>query len=441
MHTRSFAKVAAFLAGTALVLTGCASATPSAPGVIDLTGEVDYSGTISILTKFGATGEDQYFIDVAKAYEGLHPDVTIELIQETDQSVKDKTKTLIASHALPDIYFTWSGNWASDFIRGGRAADLTDVIGPGTEWGATFGTASVETFEQDGKYYGIPLYTNGKLMGYNKALFDELGLEVPATFEDLLDTCGVIKEAGYEPIAFGNKDGWPGLHYLQQLFAYNVPADVMEADFDPETATWDDPGYKKSLHEFVELVDQCTNTGDGTNALLYSTARTAMLAGESAMYYSEILEFNAVLDEGNVVTAETFGMFPLPAPEGAAGDPKSIQGAPEGFFINPKAENPALAVDFMKFVTNLENASTLSATPYSQPSTVIGAVNENTSSKAIIEGIDIVNEASRIVIWLDTVTVPEVADAWLAGGQALVGGTQTPDQVLDSVRAASESAK
>lgn len=441
MHTRSFTKVAAFIAGTALVLTGCAATTSTAPDDIDLTGEVDYTGSISILTKFGATGEDQYFIDIAQAYEKLHPDVTVELIQETDQSIKNKTKTLTASQALPDIYFTWSGNWASDFIRGGRAIDLTDVIAPGTEWGDTFGEASVAAFAQGGKYYGIPLYNNGKLMGYNMALFDQLGLEEPATFEDLLDTCAVIKDAGYEPIAFGNKDGWPGLHYLQQLFAYNVPADVMAADFDPETATWDDPGYEKSLNEFVELVDQCTNSGDGTNGLLYSTARTSMLTGESAMYYSEILEFDAVLDEGNVVTPDTFGMFPLPAPADAAGDPASIQGAPEGYFVNPKAKNPALAVDFMKFVTNMENASTLSTTPYSQPSTVIGAVNENTSSKAIIEGIDLVNDASRIVIWLDTVTVPEVADAWLAGGQALVSGTETADEVLDRVRAASESAK
>ena len=440
MHTRRFAKVAAFVAASALVLTGC-SGGPDQGAPADLAGEVDYSGTLSILTKFGADGENKYFQDIADAYTAMHPDVKIELIQETDQSIKDKTKTLTASQALPDIFFTWSGNWAADFIRGGLAADLSDVIAPDTEWGKTFGEASLSAFEYSDKFYGIPLYNNGKLMGYNMAMFDELGLDVPATFEDLISTCGVIKDAGYEPIAFGNKDGWPGLHYLQQLFAYNVPTDVLEADFDPATAKLTDPGYEKSLAEFTQLVDSCTNTGVGTNGLLYSTARTSMLSGKSAMYYAEVLEFDAVLDEGNVVTPEQFGMFPLPAPAQAAGDPKSIQGAPEGYFVNAKAKNPALAVDFMKFVTNLDNAKTLSTTPYSQPSTVIGAVTEETSSTAIMEGIDWVNKASHIVIWLDTVTVPEVADAWLAGGEALVGGTQSPEQVLESVRKANQSAQ
>ena len=96
----------------------------------DVTAEPEYSGTLSLLTKFGGEPLEPYFEDLAAEYTELHPDVTFELIQETDQSVKDKTKTLTASGALPDIYFTWTGNWAQNFIDGGLAADLTEVIAP-----------------------------------------------------------------------------------------------------------------------------------------------------------------------------------------------------------------------------------------------------------------------------------------------------------------------
>ena len=51
------------------------------------------------------------------------------------------------------------------------------------------------------------------------------------------------------------------------------------------------------------------------------------------------------------------------------------------------------------------------------------------------------HQASQLVAWLDTVTVPEVADAWLAGGEALISGSATPEEVLDSVRAANDGAK
>jgi raffinose/stachyose/melibiose transport system substrate-binding protein len=439
MYARTLAKAAALVAASALALTGCAAGNSAAPAA-DLTAKVDYSGTISILTKFAGDPLSPYFEDLAASYEKQHPGVTVKLIQETDQSVKDKTKTLTASGALPDIFFTWTGNWAENYVRGGVAADLTSVIAPDTAWGSTFGASALDTLKYDDKYYGIPLYNNGKFMGYNSDIFTELGLSVPATFEDLISSCAVIKDAGYEPIAFGNKDGWPALHYLQQLFAYNVPATTLRADFDPATAKLDDPGYLTALKQFKTVVTECTDTGTGTNGVLYTSAQEAFSSGKAAMYYQEILEFdNATAGKGH--TPENFGIFPLPVPAAAAGDPKALEGSPEGYLVNAKSPRAALAIDFMKFATNAENAKTLSAPPYGQPSTVVGAVTPETSSKAVYEGIELVNKASNLAIWLDTVTVPEVADAWLAGGEALISGSKSPEQVMDSVRRASDSAK
>ncbi|GGP03159.1 extracellular solute-binding protein [Nonomuraea glycinis] len=439
MRSRALTTFAALAGTSVLALAGCGGGTASAPAA-DIAAQPEFSGTLSILTKFAGEPLDPYFENLAAEYRKAHPEVRIELIQETDQSIKDKLKTLTASNALPDIYFTWTGNWAENYVRGGRAADLSKVIGPDTEWGRTFGKASLDAFSFDGKYYGIPLYNNGKFMGYNKAAFAKAGVKVPATFDELVRSCPTLREAGYEPIAFGNKDGWPALHYLQQLFAYNVPATTLRADFDPATAKLDDPGYLTALKQFKTVVTECTDTGTGTNGVLYTSAQEAFSSGKAAMYYQEILEFdNATAGKG--LTPENFGIFPLPVPAAAAGDPKALEGSPEGYLVNAKSPRAALAIDFMKFATNAENAKTLSAPPYGQPSTVVGAVTPETSSKAVYEGIELVNKASNLAIWLDTVTVPEVADAWLAGGEALITGGMTPEKVLESVRRASASAK
>lgn len=439
MRTTRTLPIAAAVTAAAIALAGCAG--PPAQPAADVTAEPVFEGNLTLLTKFGGEPLQTYFEDLAAEYESEHPDVAVELIQETDQSVKDKTKTLTASGALPDIYFTWTGDWAQNFIDGGLAADLSEVIRPGTEWGDRFGEASLSAFESDGKYYGIPLYNNGKFMGYNKAAFAAAGVEVPTSFDELIDACGPLRDAGYEPIAFGNKDGWPALHYMQQLFAYNVPDDVLQADFDPATAEWSDPGYVASLEQLQTLVTECTDTGKGTNGVLYTTAQEALAGGRAAMYYQEVLEFDTVTVEGAALTDDDFGIFPLPVPDGAAGDPGAIEGAPEGYLINAKSPQAALAVDFMKFVTESENATTLSASPYGNPSAVIGAVTEQTSSRAVFEGITAVNEASQLVGWLDTVTVPEVADAWLAGGEAIISGSSSAEEVLESVRAANDSAQ
>jgi raffinose/stachyose/melibiose transport system substrate-binding protein len=440
MRPRALTTFAALVGTSALVLAGCSGGGPAKAPAADATAPVDYSGTLSILTKFAGEPLDPYFVNLAAEYQRKHPQVKVELIQETDQSIKDKIKTLTASDALPDIYFTWTGNWMDNYVRGGRAADLTKVIGPDTAWGKTFGQGSLSAFARDGKYYGIPLYNNGKFMGYNKAAFAKAGVKVPTTFEELLATCAPLRKAGYEPIAFGNKDGWPALHYLQQLFAYDVPDTALRADVTPQTAKLDDPGYVAALGQFKTLVDDCTDTRDATNGVLYSSAQEAFATGKSAMYYQEILEFDNAT-AAKKLSPDDLGIFPLPVPRNAAGDPKVIEGAPEGYLVNAKSPRVALAVDFMKFVTSLKNAETLSAPPYGQPSTVVGAVTEKTSSKAVYEGIGLVNKAPGLAIWLDTATVPEVADAWLAGGEALISGGKTAEKVLESVRQASEAAK
>ncbi|MGW5261344.1 ABC transporter substrate-binding protein [Microbispora sp. NPDC004025] len=441
MRPRALTTFAALAGTSVLALAGCTGGgqADKAPAA-DAAASPDYSGTLSILTKFAGEPLEPYFEDLAAEYEKLHPGVKIELIQETDQSIKDKTKTLTASNALPDVYFTWTGTWAENFVRGGRAADLTKVIGPGTEWGKTFSEGALSAFAYDGKYYGIPLYGNGKFMGYNKAAFAKAGVEVPKTFEELIDSCTALRKAGYEPISFGNKDGWPALHYMQQLFAYDVPTATFEADLKPATAKLYDPGYVKALTRFKSLVDTCTDTKTGTNGVLYSSAQEAFADGKSAMYYQEILEFDNETAEGKL-PVDDFGIFQLPAPQGAAGDATIVEGSPEGYLINATSPRIPLAVDFMKFVTSTKNAQTLSAPPYGQPSTVIGAVTPETSSKAVFEGIELVNKAPKLAAWLDTVTVPEVADAWLSGGEALITGSKTPEQVLESVRQASAAAK
>jgi raffinose/stachyose/melibiose transport system substrate-binding protein len=432
-------RVCAVSAAVMIGLTACGGGTDVEAA--DLTAEPEYEGTLSILTKFGGEPLSPYFEDLAAEYTSMHPEVDFEIIQETDQSIKDKTKTLVASSALPDIYFSWTGDYADNFIEGGLATDLTSVLAPDSEWGSTFGAASLDAFAKDGKYFAVPLYNNGKFMGYNKAVFDAAGVAVPTTFEELIAACPKLEAQGVEPLAFGNKDGWPGLHFLQQLFAYNVPQDVLEKDFDPATAAWDHPGYVKSLEEFQTVVQECTGTGSDSNGVLYSTAQQAQSSGQAAMYFQEILEFDSVVTESSAITAEDFGIFALPAPEGAEGDPAALEGSPEGMMVNAKSPRQALAVDFLRFVTSKANAETLAGAPYSQPSTIVGAVSDATASPAVVEGVTELNEASYLLGWLDAVTVPDVADAWLAGGEALVSGSETPEEVLSNVRAASDSAE
>jgi raffinose/stachyose/melibiose transport system substrate-binding protein len=431
--------IAALALTAASVLALSAGTGRSASEVVaDPHAAVDYSGTISVLTKFGMQRLSPFFVDIAQEYEKLHPGVKVELIQESDDSVKDRTKTLVASNALTDVYFTWTGSWGGNFVRGHRAVDLTPIIGPDTEWGKTLVPAAVEAFQYNGKDYGIPLYLDAKFMGYNKAIFQKLNIAVPQSLEELMAACDKLKSAGIAPISLGNKEAWPVVHYAGQLLAYNVPRAVLEQDFDPKTAKFDDPGYVVALRQYKDLSDHCMD-GASVNGTSYASALQEFGNGKAAMYYQEIIEFDeSTAADGGLKQAD-FGFFILPAPKDAKGDPKAVEGAPEGYMINTDSKNIPLAIDFMKFVTSKEHGQILSAPPYGQPSATIGGASEDKMSPAVVEGLVALKSASYLMPWLDTANSARTANAWLSSLQALAGGTMTPEQVMDTVKEASKA--
>jgi raffinose/stachyose/melibiose transport system substrate-binding protein len=432
--------LAAALLTASSAIALCAGAGSAQEVVADPSAKVEYTGTISVLTKFGLQVLSPYFVNVVAEYEKLHPGVKVELIQESDDSVKDKTKTLVASNALPDVYFTWTGSWGGNFVRGHRAADLTQVIGPDSAWGKTLVPAAVEAFQYNGKYYGIPLYLDAKFMGYNKAIFAKAGVSVPKTFEDLIAACDAIKKTGVTPISLGNKEAWPVVHYAGQLLAYNVPRATLEADFDPKTATFEDPGYVAALTQYKNLSDHCMD-GASVNGTSYSSAFQQFGNGKAAMYYQEIIEFDQSTAADGGLKREDFGFFVLPVPAGAKGDPKAVEGAPEGYMINAKSKNMPLAIDFMKFVTSKENGQVLSAPPYGQPSATVGGGLPEKMNPAVVEGLEALKSASYLMPWLDTANSARTANAWLASLQALAGGTMTPEEVMAKVKEASKAEK
>ncbi|GAB3559220.1 extracellular solute-binding protein [Spelaeicoccus albus] len=429
------------LACVSLSLSACGgSSNASAKTEQSLKGKPDYSGTLTLLTKFGTPELSPYFKTVTKEYKKLHPKVKFELDQQNDESIKAKTKSLVSSNSLPDIYFTWTGDWQKQFIRGHRAIDLSKVIAPNTKWGKTFGKAALDSFKYHGKYYTMPLYTDGKFMGYNKTLFKRAGAKVPKTFDGLLTACDKLKQHDITPVSLGNKEGWPVLHYEGQLVGYTVPHNVLKKDYDPKTAKYSNSGYVKSLSVLKKFVNHCTK-GASMNGVSYTNAIQETINGDAAMYYQEILEFDQSNAKGTQLRKDGFGYFQLPAPAGDQQRQGVLEGAPEGYMISSASKHPKLALDFLKFLTNRKNARLLSAPPYGQPSAVKGVVSTDIASKYVTQATKDINNATYLVPWLDTANTPDVANTWKSSLQKFVSGSISAKDVMEQVRKAAKEAE
>ncbi len=434
--TSAVLSLAATLALVAACGTPGTGSSSSASKPADLASPASKTGTVSILTKFADPKYAPFFVDMAKEYQAANPKVKIDLQQVGDQPYKDKIRVLSASKNLPDIYFSWAGDFANKFIRGGLATDLTSAVGSSTPWGGSFSPAALKAFEYQGKNYGVPIDLDAKYMVYNEIAFTKAGLSgPPATFEDLLTSCGKLKAAGYTPIAFGNQYGWPAIHYLTQLNSYDVPPATLAKDYDPSSGQFTDPGYAKALTQFQQLVQQCSNPS--VNGLAHEGAQANFLSGKAAMHYLELLEFPAITTEGGATknVADNWDFFRLPAPSDAAGDKNALTGAPDGFMVNRGSKNAAVAVDFLKFMTTPTNAKKMTE-QIGYPSPIQGSATEANSVPQQRKALDDMAKASTYSIWLDTVTNADVANAFLAGAEGIANGSQTPDQVVKAVQKA-----
>ena len=84
--------------------------------------------TLNFLHKWPEPDNARYFQAVVKAFETANPNVTIRMEAVADDPYKDKIRVVMASGNIPDIYFSWSGAYAGQFVRAGRAMDLTPAF-------------------------------------------------------------------------------------------------------------------------------------------------------------------------------------------------------------------------------------------------------------------------------------------------------------------------
>ena len=142
--------------------------------------------------------------EIIADYEAENEGVKIDLEVLSNEQYKDKLRVLSTSGDLPDVGMTWAAGFLEPYVGGDMFAPLDDILEEDLSDAFVPGTA--EAYAIDGTTYGLPLELNISTLFYNKVMFEEQGLEVPTTYEELLEVSDKFNEEGIQPIALGNKD-------------------------------------------------------------------------------------------------------------------------------------------------------------------------------------------------------------------------------------------
>jgi len=154
----------------------------------------------------------QYVDELANLVKEKY-NITIKFEGQTWDVIDQNLTASIMAQSGPDIIVTEGGRWSSAIL--GIASNdgviaLNDII-PG-EMYEKFSAWSGAT-DSDGKFYGVPIFQGFVGLSFNKDLFDKAGInygDKPKLWywDEFIDTCKKLKEAGITPISFANKEGY-----------------------------------------------------------------------------------------------------------------------------------------------------------------------------------------------------------------------------------------
>jgi len=321
----------------ALAVSGCA---PSS------------NADVVIRIAMGSSGDavDSKFDELKQIYEAKYPDREVEIIiQEDDVYQTTGLPTLLSSREAPDAYFEWSGPRMRSHVADGNGADVSEYLS-GDAFAGRFDEGAFTGMDVDGSgTYMVP-WTGDvtDVVWYNKTIFDDLGLEVPTTWDEFMDVCDAIKESGVTPIVEGNKDQWTVGNW-----ASHIVSRVIGEESYAQTMVGDAPMNSPEMVDALGYIAQLAKEGyinDSVNALADDEANTQFFLGKAAMI---------VIGSWLMADAETdgdgldFDYFNTPALDGV-GDQESVLGISTGFMVNEKSEHIQETIDFLALVASAE---------------------------------------------------------------------------------------
>ncbi|MFD5213929.1 ABC transporter substrate-binding protein [Microbacterium sp. NPDC058345] len=189
---RTIAAAAAGLVLAAVALTGCSGGGGNGGGADG--GET--TGTLNFYTDKAAWKPD---FESLNDTSGGDVDITLKTTGYSDANQYDAfIKQSFRTNKSPGL-FTWhTGDSLKQLVDEGLVAETSDIWQKAIDEGwVSADLAKGYTF--DGKQYCVPMNIAYWIMFYNKPIFDENGVEVPTTWDELNDVAATLKDAGVTP--------------------------------------------------------------------------------------------------------------------------------------------------------------------------------------------------------------------------------------------------
>lgn len=309
------------------------------------------------------------FDKLIEKFEKENPN--IDVVNANPPDAETVLKTRAAKRDMPDIVGVGADTTFAELAKAGMFEDVTKA--PELNNIQPSYIQMVKDVSGLEQVYAIPYAANADAVIYNKAIFKELGLSVPKTWDEFIAAAEKIKAAGKTPFYFTFKDAWTTLPAYNALAA-NTQGETFFQDLNQGKTSFEQ-GYKEATEKFVELLKYGHKDQFGKG---YADGNVAFAKGESAMYLQGIWAIPEIKKANPNIE---LGVFPYPVTNNPE-QTKLVSGVDLLFAISKTSKHPKEAKKFIDFLLKEENAKA-----YMAEQNAFSAIKGLTQEDPTLEGL------------------------------------------------------
>lgn len=371
---RRFLAASALVTAGALGLSGCSGGSSAEGGS-------DGPATLTVTANAIAGGKNAEEADwmtnwvipqFQSAMKAEGKDVTVKFLPQgvDDENYKTKIALDLQSGTGADI-LGMDGIWVGEFAEAGYIKPLSDVGGGAVDsWSgwAEIPDAVQAALSFKEQRYGVPQGADGRVLYYNKQLFQKAGLPAdwqPKSWDDVLAASRSLKKLkGVTPIQLNAGTAMGEATTMQGLLPLLVGTG--EQVYENEKWVGNQPGLRESLQLYKTIytdeklgdaVLQQEVAGRDTSFQLFASDKIGILLEGDYFWRSVINPAEGVGTAPMKNRDDVVGYTKIPAMKPGSGikgqDFVSMSGG-TGRVLNPNSDNPELAWDLLAFMNSAE---------------------------------------------------------------------------------------
>ena len=428
---RTFMRLGGFLVAATLAFSACggAASSPSAaasagpPASVPASAPASAAASEPVTLSFwywaesDAPGADKWMAETVTEYQKAHPNVTINVVPQSTDTLQSAFQTAAASKSGPDIASQWATGPVLSFVWSDAVAPISDLV-PAGEMKHWLNT-NENTYA--GKVWAMPMYLLGIGLGYNKDLFARAGVTPPSgdrwTWAEFLAASAKLKAAGITPFVGGDKNGYLGAWWFaniggQQLDSTQdlVKAVVGDVPFtDPKYTGWyaDLEKYVKAGYVNNDVMSLDLDQG----VRLLSQGKGAMAFGTDGMIAQWIKDLGG--DKVGIMRPPKWGTGQL---ADAGNATQSVS-----FFVTKWSQHQKEAAEFLQYLHTPDRL-----TAWYKATGVVAADDRFDSSLVTVPQLRTMAkyETTGPQVWLENWIPPQLdGDGNIPAGQVVFSGS------------------